>query len=547
MINRKTLLGLLHLLFISIFHHVIFAADPDLKTPSLTAYTHIYHLQQQHYDPQRAAKTMYGKQGDEAQKWAIQLKQVLDAKLLIIDTAQYPNDPNYRDSSGKHLFFPFPQNKDIYLQKIGTNWYYSPHTVSRIPTLYAEAIPFGSDLLISLFGTFGQHRLLGYFVWQWLGIGVLLFLIFAIYTIQWWVIDKLVVGLLFRRSVLSADGVRMIRSFARYGSMFLLLHYTQTVFPVLQFPIKVNVWVMNGMELTAVVFLILVLHALIDLIILRYNKIISASENTMGQQFQPVLKKLLQGLAIIFGAVLMLKTLGVNLGALLAGVSIAGLALALAAQDTVKNLFGSVMIFIDQPFKIGDWIRVDGIDGTVELVSLRATRVRTFENSLVYIPNGKLADAMVNNYGLRVYRRFNTPIAITYDTPPALIEAYIKGLRELVKNHPDTRKDYYLIYLNAFSDSALHILFYIFFKVPDWKEELRARHEIMLGAVALANELGIRFAFPTQTLHIENMPEKNSLTPQFNMSADEMEAKSEAFLSAYKAQYAKTKGKKGGK
>ena len=532
---RKTGLFLL-ISFLNILS--IFASDPDLANPTQTAFTQIFYLQNNSYDIQRSAKTIFGKKGEAAEALTLKLKLYFDAKLMYIDTAIYPNNSNYRDSStGKHIFYPFPDNKAIYLQKINGNWYYSPYTVSQIELLYNEAMPFGSDLLISLFGKWGQQVFLNFQVWQWLGLILLITLVLTLFRLQWWIIDKIAIGLLFAKKSKSDRTVKIIRSFAKYGSVFLLIHYTREFFPALQFPVKINLFVLRGLDLTGVVFLVLVLHTAIDMLMIRYTKLMEERDSTMAHQFRPVLQKLLQGASIVFGAVLMLKSLGVNLGALLAGVSIAGLAFALAAQDTVKNFFGSVMIFLDQPFKVGDWIRVDGTDGTVELVSLRATRVRTFENSLVYIPNGKLADAMVNNYGLRVYRRYNTQIAVTYDTAPELIEAYVDGLRALVANHPDTRKDFYLVYLNAFGDSSLNIIFYIFFEVPDWKEELRARHEIILGAVELANKLGVRFAFPTSTIHIENMPNSDSLTPKFTSNHSELAQKTQDFMADYKLKY----------
>lgn len=522
-------------------------ADPDLVSPKQTMFTQIFYLQHETFDGERSARTLYGAKGAKALELTHKLKLYFDASLLIIDTALYPSDPNYKDSAtGKALFFPFPDDEpNIYLQKIGRNWYFSPHTVSQIETLYSSVMPFGSDILVTLFGKWGQKYVFNIQVWQWLGLLLLITLVLSLFRVQWWVIDKLMVVFFFRKRVMSDQSMSYVRAFAKHGSVYLLLNYTRQFFPALQFPVKFNVLAMRGLDLALVVFLILLLHTAIDILMSRYNKIIKSKDSALAEQFRPVLKKLLQGAAIIFGVVLFLKNLGVNLGALLAGVSIAGLAFALAAQDTVKNFFGSVMIFLDQPFKIGDWIRVDGMDGTVELVSLRATRVRTFENSLVYIPNAKLADAMVNNYGLRVFRRYSTSISITYDTPPPLIEAYVKGLRELVANHPNTRKDFYLVYLNSFGSSSLDILFYIFFKVPDWAAELKARHEIILGAVELAEKLGVNFAFPTSTLHIENMPGQDSLSPQYVSDPTITDQITADFVEQFKSKYPASKKSRG--
>ena len=135
------------------------------------------------------------------------------------------------------------------------------------------------------------------------------------------------------------------------------------------------------------------------------------------------------------------------------------------------------MIFVDKPFQIGDWITSGSIDGTVGEVGLRSTRIRTFRNSLTYVPNGILADSVVDNHGLRNYRRFYTKLGIIYGTPTHLIETFVEGLNKIVLNHPNTLKTNYHIYLNDFNASSLDIMFYIFFQVPNWGEELKCRHD----------------------------------------------------------------------
>ncbi len=216
-----------------------------------------------------------------------------------------------------------------------------------------------------------------------------------------------------------------------------------------------------------------------------------------------------------------MQNLDVNITALLAGLSIGGLALALAAQDTLKNFFGSLMIFIDKPFSVGHWITSGEIDGTVEEVGFRSTRIRTFRNSLHYVPNGRLADSSIDNHGLREFRRFFMHIAVTYDTPPDLMEVFVLGLRKIVEKHPRTRKDFYIVEFNEMGDFSLRIMFYIFFAVPTWDQELKARHEVLIEILRLAEKLGVRFAFPTSTLHMENFPGKETMTPKYDMTMSE--------------------------
>jgi len=215
---------------------------------------------------------------------------------------------------------------------------------------------------------------------------------------------------------------------------------------------------------------------------------------------------------------------------LLTGLSIGGLAFALAAQDTIKNFFGSIMIFIDKPFQIGDWITTSDFDGTVEEVGFRSTRVRTFRNSVVYVPNGRLADTIVDNNGLRQLRRFKTDIAIAYSTPPDRVEVFVSGLKRLVLEHPMTSNDKLEIHLNEMGVSSLNILFYIFFEAPTWSDELRYRQEIILAILKLGRHLNVSFAFPTQTVHVENLPGQESLSPNYTWTKEELNLKLNQFF-----------------
>ena len=173
-----------------------------------------------------------------------------------------------------------------------------------------------------------------------------------------------------------------------------------------------------------------------------------------------------------------------------------------------------------------------GIDGTVEQVGLRSTRIRTFENSVITVPNGKLSDAAINNYGLRAYRRFRTLISVTYDTPPDVLDLFVDGLRDIVKQHPHTRKDYYHVYMNDMGPHSLNILFYIFFITPNWGDELKYRHEIILSIMRLAETLGVNFAFPTQTLHMETFPGQIPLSPAYE-PVDKLKRKMDTYFNQH--------------
>ena len=212
----------------------------------------------------------------------------------------------------------------------------------------------------------------------------------------------------------------------------------------------------------------------------------------------------------------MLTIFGADVTTVIAGASIGGLAVALASQDTVRNLIGTFMIFLDKPFQIGDWIVGGGVEGTVEEVGFRSSRIRAADTSVFTIPNSKLSEIVINNLGLRLYRRYKTVLGIRYDTPPELIEAFVKGVRALVDTHPDTRSEDYNVEFTGFGNSALEILLNVYFKNPGWGKEQSSKHRLHIAIVKLAKELGVEFAFPSQTLMIEDFPEKQALDLKYD-------------------------------
>ena len=227
----------------------------------------------------------------------------------------------------------------------------------------------------------------------------------------------------------------------------------------------------------------------------------------------------------VFGMIYIADSLNIKVAPLLAGLGIGGIGFAFAARDTLENFFGSLTVVVDRPFQVGDWVVIGDVEGTVEDVGFRSSRVRTFYNSLVTIPNGNLVRATVDNYGRRKYRRWKTHVSITYDTPPEKIEAFCEGIRELIRVHPYTRKDYYQVWLHQFAPSSLDVLVYMFFEAPDWTTELRERQRLILDIIRLANHLGIEFAFPTETVHLyKESHETSSPPPPAPTSGDDEKA-----------------------
>lgn len=258
-----------------------------------------------------------------------------------------------------------------------------------------------------------------------------------------------------------------------------------------------------------------VVFSLLDLISFELNRIAEKSANKVDDLIAPIFKRVSKILVFIFAVAFLMQGLGVNVAGVLAGLGIGGLAIALAAKDTLSNLFGSITVLLDRPFEIGDAISINGIEGSVVEVGLRSTRIKTYYDSVITLPNSQLTSTPIDNYGKRTYRRFSTTLGVEYSTSPEKIEAFCEGIRQIILAHDWTRKDYFNVYLYNFSASSLDIMLYMFWKVPDRKRELTERHRLLIDIMRLAQKLEVNFAFPTQTLHVhqENHKVASALDP----------------------------------
>lgn len=522
------------LLFIVLFSGALLQGNSQekyLSTPRQSVETHLYYLQEETYNDSLARLPFSGTEenSQEELKSAIKLKQILDGKGIYIEVSEIPSRANFYDStSRKHQYILTTQFPEIYLQLNKTEWTYPTSSLNAIDRIHKEVFPFGTDRLLNLLPKFGTNKIFGLYIFQYVAIFMLALIAILIQKVLTLVFNKL-----FLRFVKQAGYEHLATGFllpiAQPASIFVVLLFSLSFVPVLQLPPNTSYYVTAIFKIAIPLFGTIVFYRMANILSLYLERMARKTTGTLDDQLVPLVRKTLKTFIVVMGTLFVLSNLNIDILPLLTGLSIGGLAFALAAQDTIKNFFGSLMIFIDKPFQIGDWVTSGDIDGTVEEVGFRSSRVRTFRNSLVYVPNGHLADSTIDNHGLRTYRRFFTTIGVTYDTPPSHIQIFIDGLEKIVKEHPDTRKDNYNIFLNDLGASSLNIMFYIFFKVPSWNDELRARHQVILEIMKLAEQLGIQFAFPTQTLHVENIPGKPSNSPIY-MNEEETQQKLDQFF-----------------
>jgi MscS family membrane protein len=442
-------------------------------------------------------------------------------------------------SDDEYVFFPrSPDHEWVFRQAdVGDHeivlrvaddgsWKFSPETVggiddfydriSRLPTLagLADETTRSLSLRVQSLLPAGlvENKFLGLKYWQWIGLFALILIgVVLDYAV------RIVVAIVSRRIIARRGGEaaqgtirRTVRPFGLAAAalfwlgMLRLLGLPPEALKVLLpavrfFAMLAGVWA--GFRVTDLVAEVLIRKA-------------GRTETKIDDLLIPLLRKTVKIFIFVFGLIYIADSLNIQIAPLLAGLGIGGLGFAFAARDTLENFFGSVTVIGDRPFQVGDWVVIGDVEGTVEDIGFRSSRIRTFYNSLVTIPNGNLVRATVDNYGRRKYRRWKTHVALTYDTPPDRIEAFCEGIRELIRLHPYTRKDYYQVWLHQFGGSSLDVLVYMFHEAPDWTTELRERHRLMLDIIRLAGRLGVEFAFPTETVHLYQGPaEKASPAP----------------------------------
>ncbi len=257
-----------------------------------------------------------------------------------------------------------------------------------------------------------------------------------------------------------------------------------------------------GIRLYIGLNLILFIYKSVDVFVGVVKASTNAKRLPIDDQVFVLLQKTLKVFVAIFGFLIIVQNFGINVMSLLAGLGLGGLAIALAAQDTCANFFGSVMILLDRPFRIGDIIKVSNVEGTVEDIGFRSTKVRTFYGSLITVPNAEMAKSHIDNLGVRVQRRVRLHLGVEYSTKPELMKDFINGIKKVIASNELADKDNITVVFDSYGDFSLNILLNFFLNVRDIKGELIEKEKILLEVYTLADSLKVGFAFPTQTIHL---------------------------------------------
>ncbi len=479
--------------------------SPNLSTPQKAVHTFLHWQQTGHQDFDKVALTMQLAEVPKEEKieLATELRRVLDARGLLVRYEEIPNTKNHIDSlSGLQQYILFEELPEVYVVKKGDVWVFSEATIQQIPALYQDTFSSVVQAVVDELPESVKNKWLGIQVWQYLAIFIWLLLGLIIRKVFEFFLDNYIQKIAKKTKFQWDDD--LIDGIDKPAGFIIMLFFWLATFTNLQLSVTVNHYLSNILEIIVSLGFVWLFYNLSDVFSKYLGVLTSKTETKLDDQLVPLIRKTLRFFVVVMGIILILQNNGYNVASLIAGLGIGGLAVALAARDTLANFFGSVTIFIDKPFRIGDWIKVTGVEGTVEEVGFRSTRIRTFYNSLVSVPNSIIANNDIDNLGLREYRRLLTTLNLTYSTTPEQMEAFVEGIKGIVKSNHHFRQDFYEVHFNSFGAHSLDVMIYVFFKVPDWSTELQQKHNFFLEILKLAKEVGVEFAFPTQTLHVDS-------------------------------------------
>ena len=369
--------------------------------------------------------------------------------------------------------------------------------LAGLETLMAEHDPL---FLLDRVTFLREHALFGQPYWKYLSSLIYIFLAFLVSK----TLDHLTGVWLKRwaeRTASKFDDLLLeaLRGPVKVTSFVVFLHIGLTVF---RWPPPVQHFLSKGLIVIVAFSITYVALKVVDLMMGVWRQRTSAgTDKSFDEQLFPIIRKSVKLFVVVIAVLVTSQNLGINITGAIASLSIGGLALGLAAQDTLGNLFGAVAVYVDKPFRIGDRIKLDAVEGTVENIGLRSTRVRNLDGHLVTIPNKTMGNAIITNITRRPTIRTEMNLGLTYDTPVEKVQRATAILEEVFRANPKTID--VVIGFNKFADSALNILVVHVWNGTDGKEQLAGLQAMNLEIKRRFDTEGIEFAFPTQTLYVK--------------------------------------------
>lgn len=267
----------------------------------------------------------------------------------------------------------------------------------------------------------------------------------------------------------------------------------------------VSGWVDGTFSVLVIGLLTWVMLRLVGVLVHLLHRWAQATDSALDDQLVPLVGRAAQVTVVILAALMVLQNMGYSVSGLIAGLGVGGLAVALAAQKTLADVFGSAMLLVDRPFVVGDWIRSPDrdVEGVVERVGFRSTRIRTFDRSLVSVPNSRLADFVIDNVTSRPARRVWITVRVPHHASADQMRESVHCVEEIVSGHPGVDQDsFLLVKFVDFGTYSRDIMVYYFTKPTAWVDHLEIREEINLQILESLEGMGLSVALPTQTVSL---------------------------------------------
>ncbi len=381
----------------------------------------------------------------------------------------------------------------------GAHWAFSRQTVSRIDGWY-DALP---DRWIrdTLPQRLQRRGFWGVMWWQWLALPVMAALALAAGRLVGGATTRVLHRLL--RHTPSAWDERLLRQIVPALTLLWTVAAAAMMLPWLGLRPGVHAALRSLLGGLATLGVFWVLWRAVDVWSLYLLERPWAVGNPSARSLLSVTRNLVRTLVAVTGLVAALAAFGYPVATVLAGLGIGGIAIAFGAQKTIENLFGSIAIAADQPFRVGDLVRVEDITGNVERIGMRSTQIRTPDRTLVTMPNGKLADLRVEDFAARDRIRLAATLGLVYDTSEAQLRQVLSGIEALLLAHPKVWRDTVVVSFLGFGPSSLDVELLCWIASSDFAEFRAARQELLFGIMRVVRETGSSFAFPTQTLHVK--------------------------------------------
>lgn len=415
------------------------------------------------------------------------------------------------------------------------DWQFSRETVARVESMFRDGLdrkvaagldPLRANRIVPSFDlapslwvrcslpAWMRHPVLGLDLYQWLGLALAL----TVCSLVSWLALRVVEGVVCKLLMMGRVDVECLvvdsklRPLALQFGLWALYHQVR----LLDLPIAVVgaavptvkvVWVgLIGWTVLRLIDLVMVLY-------LRSERL--ADRRNLSDMIVPTAANALKLVTVLATISAMVYLVGSadSLTRLLAGLGLVGLAASLAAQDTLKNFFGTLLLISEHPFRIGDNVLIDEREGVVESVGFRSTRLRTFEDSLLTIPNSTMAAARIDNRGVRSCRRYRTLVQMAYDTPTEKMEALRDALRVYLASHPRVHKDRIEVHVAGLGESSVDLLLQVYFMVANYTDEMTCRDALVREVLRLADRLGVEIAFPTRTVHLTGASAAHEVPP----------------------------------